>query len=195
MYDLRRMRLPVLFPSLERHGLSLWLLVFFFLAGVLAGALPGRDFPLFPDVPALMDSAGSSGVVPGYLLNLLSVSWPSLCALFLAGSAVGFLLIPLLFALRGCMISTSICVLLSGGVFGFGQILFLVGLPAFFSAGAMFLLGEDALSSSFALYRICVGFPRGRYTFVSSDRLVFAAVLLTTAALIRQFVIPLLLYT
>lgn len=192
MDDLHRIRLPVLFPSPVRHGFFLWFLVFCFLAGTLIGSLVKTFHPMQMDVFSITESMEPGAF--GYLRNLFTVSWPSLFVLFFASSAVGFLLIPPLFVLRGYMMSASACVLLTSDAMGLLPMILILGVPALFSTAALFLLGEDAFSSSFSLYRICAGFPRGRYSFVSSGRLMLAAVLLTTAAVTQQLMIPLLLY-
>ena len=58
---------------------------------------------------------------------------------------------------------------------------------------ALFLLGEEAFCSSLDIYRTCRGYPTVRFSFVSADRLLIAALLVSAAAFVRQLLIPLLL--
>ena len=134
--------------------------------------------PLFRARP---DTSGSSGHIP-----------PRALSVFLSAVLFGFLLLPILFLFRGFLLSYSVSVLLAGGVPA-GRACLIVGIPALFSLTALFLLGEEAFCSSLDIYRTCRGYPTVRFSFVSADRLLIAALLVSAAAFVRQLLIPLLL--
>ena len=90
------------------------------------------------------------------------------------------------------MIALCLAALLACGVSA-GKACLIIGIPALFSLSALFLLGEEAFCSSLDIYRTCRGYPRVRFSFVSADRLLTAALLLSAAAFVRQLLIPLLL--
>ena len=149
--------------------------------GTLAGS---RIFPPLADA-SLSGSAG-------YLRLLWTYSAPCFIAVFLSAVLFGFLLLPILFLFRGFLLSYSVSVLLAGGVPA-GKACLIVGLPALFSLTALFLLGEEAFCSSLDIYRTCRGYSTVRFSFVSADRLLIAALLVSAAAFVRQLLIPLLL--
>lgn len=152
--------------------------------GTLAGS---RIFPPVPESVASLADASLSGSA-GYLRLLWTYSAPCFIAVFLSAVLFGFLLLPILFLFRGFLLSYSVSVLLAGGVPAG-----IVGLPALFSLTALFLLGEEAFCSSLDIYRTCRGYPTVRFSFVSADRLLIAALLVSAAAFVRQLLIPLLL--
>ena len=155
--------------------------------GTLAGS---RIFPPVPEsVASLADALSGSA---GYLRLLWTYSAPCFIAVFLSAVLFGFLLLPILFLFRGFLLSYSVSVLLTGGVPA-GRACLIVGLPALFSLTALFLLGEEAFCSSLDIYRTCRGYPAVRFSFVSADRLLIAALLVSAAAFVRQLLIPLLL--
>ena len=139
---------------------------------------------------SLADAALSGSA--GYLRLLWTYSAPCFIAVFLSAVLFGFLLLPILFLFRGFLLSYSVSVLLTGGVPA-GRACLIVGLPALFSLTALFLLGEEAFCSSLDIYRTCRGYPAVRFSFVSADRLLIAALLVSAAAFVRQLLIPLLL--
>ena len=150
--------------------------------GTLAGS---RIFPPVPESVASLADASLSGSA-GYLRLLWTYSAPCFIAVFLSAVLFGFLLLPILFLFRGFLLSYSVSVLLAGGVPA-GRACLIVGLPA------LFLLGEEAFCSSLDIYRTCRGYPTVRFSFVSADRLLIAALLVSAAAFVRQLLIPLLL--
>lgn len=148
------------------------------------------SFPIPEGIAALADAALFDST--GYFRILWTYSAPCIIAVFLSAVLFGFLLLPILFLFRGFLLSYSVSVLLAGGV-PTGRACLIVGLPALFSLTALFLLGEEAFCSSLDIYRTCRGYPRVRFSFISADRLLIAALLLSAAALARQLLIPLLL--
>ena len=188
-------RLPVRFSAslapIRKAGVSCLLFFVFFLAGSTVGTFVAlRSGGGFFELCRLSSDEHS---FINYLLGLWTLSWPSLLAVFLASSVVGFLLLPCLFLLRGYMISASVGALLASAACSWYRAALIVGLPSLFSTAALFLLCDEAFSSSYVLYRTCMGTPRLRYSFLSADRVAVSAVLLTTAAVIQQFLIPLFL--
>ena len=159
------------------------------LFGASLGTLAGSR--IFPPVPESVADASLSGSA-GYLRLLWTYSAPCFIAVFLSAVLFGFLLLPILFLFRGFLLSYSVSVLLAGGVPA-ARACLIVGLPALFSLTALFLLGEEAFCSSLDIYRTCRGYPTVRFSFVSADRLLIAALLVSAAAFVRQLLIPLLL--
>lgn len=146
--------------------------------------------PMLDGISSLADAALSDSA--GYLRLLWTYSAPCFIAVFLSAVLFGFLLLPILFLFRGFLLSYSVSVLLAGGISAVKACL-IIGIPALFSLSALFLLGEEAFCSSLDIYRTCRGYPRVRFSFVSADRVLIAALLLSAAALVRQLLIPLLL--
>ena len=160
--------------------------------GALLGTLAVFFFsrPMPDGIASLADAALSDSA--GYLRLLWTYSAPCFIAVFLSAVLFGFLLLPILFLFRGFLLSYSVSVLLAGGISAMKACL-IIGIPALFSLSALFLLGEEAFCSSLDIYRTCRGYPRVRFSFVSADRLLIAALLLSAAAFVRQLLIPLLL--
>lgn len=163
-----------------------------FCLGASLGTLAVPFFPhSMPDgIASLTDAALSDSA--GYLRLLWTYSAPCFLAVFLSAVLFGFLLLPVLFLFRGFLLSYSVSLLLAGGLPA-GKACLIIGIPALFSLSALFLLGEEAFCSSLDIYRTCRGYPRVRFSFVSADRLLTAALLLSAAAFVRQLLIPLLL--
>ena len=151
----------------------------------------GASLGTVPESVASLADASLSGSA-GYLRLLWTYSAPCFIAVFLSAVLFGFLLLPILFLFRGFLLSYSVSVLLAGGVPA-ARACLIVGLPALFSLTALFLLGEEAFCSSLDIYRTCRGYPTVRFSFVSTDRLLIAALLVSAAAFVRQLLIPLLL--
>ena len=160
--------------------------------GALLGTLAVTFFsrPMPDSIASLADAALSDST--GYLRLLWTYYAPCFIAVFLSAVLFGFLLLPILFLFRGFLLSYSVSVLLAGGISA-GKACLIIGIPALFSLSALFLLGEEAFCSSLDIYRTCRGYPRVRFSFVSADRLLIAALLLSAAAFVRQLLIPLLL--
>ena len=148
------------------------------------------SFPIPEGIAALADAALFDST--GYLRILWTYSAPCIIAVFLSALLFGFLLLPILFLFRGFLLSYSVSALLMSGISA-GKACLIIGIPALFSLFALFLLGEEAFCSSLDIYRTCRGYPRARFSFISADRLLIAALLLSAAALARQLLIPLLL--
>ena len=148
------------------------------------------SFPIPEGIAALADAALFDST--GYFRILWTYSAPCIIAVFLSAVLFGFLLLPILFLFRGFLLSYSVSALLMSGISA-GKACLIIGIPALFSLCALFLLGEEAFGSSFDRYRTCRGYPRVRFSFISADRLLIAALLLSAAALARQLLIPLLL--
>lgn len=156
--------------------------------GTLAMLVSPRSIP--ENVASLADAALSDST--GYLRLLWTYSAPCFLTVFLSAVLFGFVLLPILFLFRGFLLSYSVAALLVSGVSA-GKACLILGIPALFSLSALFLLGEEAFCSSLDIYRTCRGYPRIRFSFVSADRLLIAALLLSAAAFVRQLLIPLLL--
>ena len=148
------------------------------------------SFPIPEGIAALADAALFDST--GYFRILWTYSAPCIIAVFLSALLFGFLLLPILFLFRGFLLSYSVSALLMSGIYA-GQASLVIGTPAPSSPFALFLLGAEAPSSSLDIYRTCRGYPRVRFSFISADRLLIAALLLSAAALARQLLIPLLL--
>lgn len=148
------------------------------------------SFPIPEGIAALADAALFDST--GYFRILWTYSAPCIIAVFLSAVLFGFLLLPILFLFRGFLLSYSVSALLMSGISA-GKACLIIGIPALFSLFALFLLGEEAFCSSLDIYRTCRGYPRVRFSFISADRLLIAALLLSAAALARQLLIPLLL--
>ena len=162
------------------------------LFGAALGTLAGTRFaPRLPEIAVSLADVSLSDST-GYFRILWTYSAPCFIAVFLSAVLFGFLLLPILFLFRGFLLSYSVSMLLMGGVPAERACL-IVGLPALFSLTALFLLGEEAFCSSLDIYRTCRGYPAVRFSFVSADRLLIAALLVSAAAFVRQLLIPLLL--
>ena len=148
------------------------------------------SFPIPEGIAALADAALFDST--GYLRILWTYSAPCIIAVFLSAVLFGFLLLPILFLFRGFLLSYSVSALLMSGIPA-GKACLIIGIPALFSLFTLFLLGEEAFCSSLDIYQTCRGYPRVRFSFISADRLLIAALLLSAAALARQLLIPLLL--
>ena len=142
---------------------------------------PSRRLPT-PLFRARPDSSGSSGHIPRRVSS--RCFFPPFYSAFCFSRSFFFF--------RGFLLSYSVSVLLAGGVPA-ARACLIVGLPALFSLTALFLLGEEAFCSSLDIYRTCRGYPTVRFSFVSADRLLIAALLVSAAAFVRQLLIPLLL--
>ena len=153
-----------------------------------------RVLPLAMLFGASLGTLAGSRIFPPVPESVASLANAATCfiAVFLSAVLFGFLLLPILFLFRGFLLSYSVSVLLAGGVPA-GRACLIVGLPALFSLTALFLLGEEAFCSSLDIYRTCRGYPTVRFSFVSADRLLIAALLVSAAAFVRQLLIPLLL--
>ena len=169
-----------------------WILPLAVCLGAVLGTLNVFFFPhpLPEHAASLADAAFSNST--GYLRLLWTYSVPCLITVFLSAALFGFVLLPILFFFRGFLLSYSTAALLACGVSA-GKACLIVGIPALFSLSALFLLGEEAFCSSLDIYRTCRGYPRIRFSFVSTDRLLFAELLLSAAAFVRQLLIPRLL--
>lgn len=169
-----------------------WILPLAVCLGAVLGTLNVFFFshPLPEHAASLADVAFSNST--GYLRLLWTYSVPCLITVFLSAVLFGFVLLPILFFFRGFLLSYSAAALLACGVSA-GKACLIVGIPALFSLSALFLLGEEAFCSSLDIYRTCRGYPRIRFSFVSTDRLLFAVLLLSAAAFVRQLLIPRLL--
>ena len=148
------------------------------------------SFPIPEGIAALADASLFDST--GYLRILWTYSAPCIIAVFLSAVLFGFLLLPILFLFRGFLLSYSVSALLMSGISA-GKACLIIGIPALFSLFALVLLGEEAFCSSLDIYQTCRGYPRVRFSFISADRLLIAALLLSAAALARQLLIPLLL--
>ncbi len=156
--------------------------------GTLVVFVSTRSIP--GSVASLADATLTNST--GFLRLLWTYSAPCFVTVFLSAVLFGFILLPILFLFRGFLLSYSVAALLAGGVSA-GKACLIIGIPAFFSLSALFLLGEEAFCSSLDIYRTCRGCPRIRFSFVSTDRLLISALLLSAAAFVRQLLIPLLL--
>ena len=130
------------------------------------------SFPIPEGIAALADAALFDST--GYLRILWTYSAPCIIAVFLSAVLFGFLLLPILFLFRGFLLSYSVSALLMSGISA-GKACLIIGIPAL------------------DIYQTCRGYPRVRFSFISADRLLIAALLLSAAALARQLLIPLLL--
>ena len=148
------------------------------------------SFPIPEGIAALADAALFDST--GYFRILWTYSVPCIIAVFLSAVLFGFLLLPILFLFRGFLLSYSVSALLMSGISA-GKACLIIGIPALFSLFALFLLCEEAFCYSLDIYQTCRGYPRVRCSFISADRLLIAALLLSAAALARQLLIPLLL--
>ena len=148
------------------------------------------SFPIPEGIAALADASLFDST--GYLRILWTYSAPCIIAVFLSAVLFGFLLLPILFLFRGFLLTYSVSALLMSGISA-GKACLIIGIPALFSLFALVLLGEEAFCSSLDIYQTCRGYPRVRFSFISADRLLIAALLLSAAALARQLLIPLLL--
>ena len=169
-----------------------WILPLAVCLGAVLGTLAVFFFPhpVPEHVASLADAAFSNST--GYLRLLWTYSAPCFITVFLSAVLFGFVLLPILFLARGFLLSYSAAALLASGVSA-GKACLILGIPALFSLSALFLLGEEAFCSSLDIYRTCRGYPRIRFSFVSTDRLLIAALLLSAAAFVRQLLTPLLL--
>jgi len=157
-----------------------------FLLGALAGTaaairFPAKDFSFSPAV-----FSGSAD----FLWLFWAGSWLDLVVVFLGSSLIGFLLLPVVFLVRGFLVSRGVSLLIGSGI---SPLLAggLIGLPALFSLTALFFIAEEAFDASLSLYRLGKGLPT-RYQFISPERLICSAWLLFASAAVRQFLIPLL---
>lgn len=178
-------------PAFRSVRWSRRILVFSFCAGASIGTFAVFGFSRFlPErVFSLADAASLEPI--GYFPLLWTYSVPCLIAVFLSAVLFGFVLLPILFLFRGFLLSYSASLLLRSGT-GTGSVCLLLGLPALFSLSALFLLGEEAFCSSLDIYRTYRGYPRIRIPFISADRLLTASLLISAAAFVRRFLIPLL---
>ena len=160
--------------------------------GAVFGTVFGFSSVGFSTESVLSLAGENAAEASNYFWLLWCYSWPCMLSVFLSATLFGFALLPFLFAFRGFLLSFGEAALLRGG-FSYGAACLTVGLPALFSFTALLLIGEESFLSSLGIYRTCLGYPRIRFSFVSVDRLLFAALLLSAAALVRQFLIPLLL--
>lgn len=176
--------------SLRLHLLP-WLLPFSLCLGAMLGTYVGyHSAQILPEQIRLLTGA-SSGTE--HLLRVFCLyAAPCLAAGLLSAALFGFLLIPLLFFSRGFLFSLSVAPIMLGGVSA-GTACLTVGAPAFFSFFALFLLGEEAFRSSLDIYRTCRGYPRIRFSLISADRFLLAVLCNLAAAVVRVFLIPLLL--
>ncbi len=191
MSEARRFRL---FSILHREQLHAALFVFFFLVGAGAGSLVGVRSPSDAAAGVLDKLAAGVPGAASYFWGLWTMAWPSLVAVFFATSVVGFLLLPGLFFLRGYMVAASAASLWAGLGISWASVAVCLGLPAALSTAALYLLCDDAFSASLLLFRTCSGGPRLHFDFVSSRRILIAAVLLAGAAGIQQVFVPLLFH-
>lgn len=191
MSEARRFRL---FSILHREQLHAALFVIFFVAGAVAGSLVGMRSPWEAAAGVLDKLALDGRGLSSYLWGLWTMAWPSLVAVFFATSVVGFLLLPGLFFLRGYMAAASAAALWAGAGVSWLGVTACVGLPAALSIGALYLLCDDAFSASLLLFRTCSGGPRLHFDFVSSRRILIAAILLAAASGAQQLFIPLLFH-
>lgn len=169
-----------------------WLLPLAVCAGASLGTLAAHYLPqgLPSRVLSLADAVSVESV--GYFRLLWIYSFPCLLAVVLSATLFGFILLPWIFLFRGFLLSFSVATLLSGGASA-AAACWIIGVPALFSLSSLFLLGEEAFCSSLDIYRTCRGYPHVRFSLISVDRLLLAALLITAAAFVRQFLIPLIL--
>ena len=157
-----------------------------FLLGALTGTVGTVRFPVedFFSFPGFFSGPAD------FLWLFWAGSWLDLVVVFLGSSLIGFLFLPLVFAVRGFLVSRGVSLLIGSGITPLlaGG---LIGLPALFSMTALFFIAEEAFDASLSLYRLGKGLPV-RFRFVSSERLICSAWLLFASAAVRQFLIPLL---
>ena len=174
----------------SRRGDLLFISVFFLLGSLVSSFFPA----LFPDIdvqaslPAMLPpvKAGEHG-----LRLIWNLSWSFLAAVFLSTSFLGVYLLPLLCFFRGFLLSAAGRIVLQSADRPF-QGLVLIGLTAFFSLSAFFLVGEKALGCSRDLHRrVRHGVGDGNYS-LTRNCLTFSVILLTFAVISRLYLIPLL---
>jgi len=149
-----------------------------FLLGVILGTLAGYlSSPVF----------GYTNPQVG--CSLVALFWLPLSAFLLGTSLLGCWLVPLLMLLRGYMLSASFLFLLHGG-YDLKTACVLTALPALFSVPALFLLSEEALSSS-RILQLCSesGLTR-RCVYIRPVRLLVTVLLLLIAAAVQIHFIP-----
>ena len=166
-----------------------WLLPLCVCAGAAFGTLWGGRCPLLPVERTAELAAGNTRGLENYFWCLWCYAWPCLLAVFLSTTLLGVFLLPALFLLRGFLIAGSVAVLLRCG-YSAETACLAVGIPAVFSLTSFFLLGEESFCSAYSIYRTCLDRSRIRYSFVGFDRLLISVLLLSAAALARQFLIP-----
>ncbi|MCI8871115.1 MAG: hypothetical protein HFF39_11395 [Lawsonibacter sp.] len=135
-----------------------------FLAGgaagcAAAGSIGGEAGEALREYLTLYLSLAGSG---GAEVSFGRVLWEQLCfplfTLLLGFTALGLVGIPLLFAAKGFLFSFCVscfCRLFGGA--GLAPAVFLFGLPALLWAPALFVLGTQGVSSSFIMFRRCLG--------------------------------------
>lgn len=191
MSEARRFRL---FSILHREQLHAALFVFFFLVGAGAGSLVGVRSPSGCRRRCFGQAGrrrSGGGVI---FLGAVDYGMAFAGSGLFCTSVVGFLLLPGLFFLRGYMVAASAASLWAGLGISWASVAVCLGLPAALSTAALYLLCDDAFSASLLLFRTCSGGPRLHFDFVSSRRILIAAVLLAGAAGIQQVFVPLLFH-
>ena len=176
-------------PAISRR--IIWLLCSFFALGRVLGTLFFRSLPLSASIRDLIAVSGGYGAT-GFLWAWCLAAWPCFVFLFFATSFLGCFLLPTIFFLRGFLLSGSV-MLLSRSAFSPGVSFLLLGLPAFFSLSALFLVGEDSFFSSLCLLDSCREKRTAPYTFVSSRRLLSSFVFLLLSAAARELLLPLVI--
>ena len=169
-----------------------WILPLSMCLGASLGTFAAHYLPhgVPPQILSLADGISVESV--GYFRLLWIYSLPCLLAVILSAALFGFILLPWIFLFRGFLLSFSVAALLSGGISA-ACACWIIGVPALFSLSSLFLLGEEAFCSSLDIYRTCRGYPHVHFSLISVDRLLLAALLITAAAFVRQFLVPLIL--
>ncbi len=175
-----------------RTGTTRYTLAASYAVGSFLGALLG-SVSGFVDLAAAslsLERAGSG--FPDFLAAFFLAAWPLLLALLFSTSTVGCYLIPALAMVRGFLVSCSLSVMLLSDAASAGLCLLIIGLPAFFSIPAFFLLAEDSVDASKVL-RVCSGSALSRGCSPAGPRLFLAAALLFACVCTQRFLIPLFL--
>lgn len=149
---------------LPKETAAVFLLGSMFLAGgvvgcMLAGRIQGDSGIALQDyLKAYFALAEGAGVNAGFL----DVMWEQFCfplLVFVLGfTAVGVVGVPVAFSIKGFMLSYSVaCFCRMFGFTGLLPALFLFGFPALLWAPALFILGIQAVDTSYAMLCCCLG--------------------------------------
>lgn len=168
-------------------------------AGLMAGYVLGCCFGANASLPdpsdpvlSFLQSGGAGDTLYGGLLPELCVSCVyGFAFLLLSTSYLGFLLIPVVFGVKGFLSAcTAAAFLRSGCAHAFALSCVAVGLPGLFLVPALFLLGVLCAQMSVRLMEQRRGLPPPAVTERCSRELALAFCLLLAAAATASYAVP-----
>lgn len=172
-----------------QQGLFLFLALFF-LGGALIGALVGA-LSEAGDLTGLMTAiSAETGNWNTFFRALWDATWFHLLVLLAGTSLLGLLLVPLLTALRGYLLSCTAAAVLQG--YPWKAVLVLLGIPALFEIPCFLVLAADAIRISRRL-TVTGGIAAAERENPILRHTLICLLVLTGSALIETFVLPVLL--